>query len=309
LQSSYEEFSWSTAFLDRESVLNSVPHVDDERRSYIYALRNEFGGKSYEDLLKMLQSKNYSSAELHFVRYLVAEKFTVEGMTSSLMRTNFAGECAWVLRFAEDSKKAHVVIQHIDSSLLRKGGLQVSPQFDQFVEFIGNRLPKFWNTTNESDTKNFILLNRETGSPFEFYSNSVFEAMINQTPNAFSEETNSQWWKVEYLSWFACWSLNAIREINKHDYPWNVNPPFDFPEVDVRKLVAKYGNDYFTKDQGGHGRTFLPGLFFLAWYSQTFSLDGAEDLKQQFEKEAHMPFDVYLSKLYTSGVDRVIQNN
>jgi hypothetical protein len=42
----------------------------------------------------------------------------------------------------------------------------------------------------------------------------------------------------------------------------------------------------------------LPGLFFLAWYAQTFDLDNSQDLKNQFEAEAKIPFDTFLSKLY-----------
>jgi hypothetical protein len=52
---------------------------------------------------------------------------------------------------------------------------------------------------------------------------------------------------------------------------------------------------------GGKGRSFIPGIFCLAWYSQELGLPDREKLRMQFEKETLLPFDTYLSSLYSTN--------
>lgn len=48
---------------------------------------------------------------------------------------------------------------------------------------------------------------------------------------------------------------------------------------------------------GGKGRTFLPGLFALAWYTETFGIDGNESLKHEFESKTLISYENYLASL------------
>ena len=67
----------------------------------------------------------------------------------------------------------------------------------------------------------------------------------------------------------------------------------------MREMISKYGSDCFTRDEGGNGRTFVPGLVCLAWYYyRTFGIEGSEKLRQECETETLILFEVYLSSLY-----------
>jgi len=48
---------------------------------------------------------------------------------------------------------------------------------------------------------------------------------------------------------------------------------------------------------GGKGRTFLPGVFCMAWYSDEYSLAESIALKSQFSEETLIPFETYLASL------------
>jgi hypothetical protein len=301
LRGSYTDLSWSPVFLDRVAVLNGIPHIEDDRKPYTDFLQNELAGKSYDELLKILQTKNHSSAELHFIRYFVFGKFIQECLGNVLLMETNQDKHVKITQFAEEAKRVNSIIRFLDVSLARKGELQTSPEAGQFVDFVANKLPEIAEETNDDGIEKFLTREAKSNSMLESFTNIFFMAMSKQQTNTFREPMNSQWWKVEYLTWFAGWSLNAAQEINQHGYLWKVSEPPIFSKLNVRKLVSKYGSDYLTKDMGGHGRTFLPGIFILAWYSQTFDLNGAEKFKQQFEAEAQMPFDVYLSKLFGAG--------
>lgn len=68
----------------------------------------------------------------------------------------------------------------------------------------------------------------------------------------------------------------------------------------MRDALSKNGADYFTKDMGGKGQIFVPGLFFLAWYEQTLQMSEAEDLRKEFEAETQMSFERFRLRLYPS---------
>jgi hypothetical protein len=106
---------------------------------------------------------------------------------------------------------------------------------------------------------------------------------------------NHQWREKEYLLWFVYWSSNAAREIERLDYPWRKT---DRPDFYLTAGALELGDDYFTKDRGGRGQTFVPGLFFLAWHKQALGINGAEDAKRKFEQQTGLPFETYLSRLY-----------
>jgi hypothetical protein len=103
---------------------------------------------------------------------------------------------------------------------------------------------------------------------------------------------NSDWWTADYLLWYAHWSLAAIVEIEnsktREPYPPELGPA-------IRQQILTYGYKPFLKDS--KGRDFLPGLFCLAWYHTKFDLPGADSLVTQFETQARMPLDLYLSSL------------
>jgi hypothetical protein len=61
--------------------------------------------------------------------------------------------------------------------------------------------------------------------------------------------------------------------------------------------VAKLGFDAFTRDLGGRGRTFLPGLACFAWYAETFNLKGKEALSQEFEEKTKMSLEQFIASL------------
>jgi hypothetical protein len=185
----------------------------------------------------------------------------------------------------------------------------VNPRLGQFVNFFADDLLGLVNSGKTNEAKTFLLLNEKACPMFSIFTNSIFTGMLNEKTNTISQEVNCEWWRPEYVTWFLGWSLKAVSQMSQHDNPWKTYDTSGIPELDVKNMVSEYGIDYLTRDMGGRGRTFLPGLFFLTWYSQTFGIYDTEMLKRQFEKETQIPFDVYLSKLYVAhGADELTPN-
>lgn len=302
----YENWSWSTMFFDRVSTLNSIPHIEDEQAKqnlYTDALKKSLKEKSYDELLKSLQSTNYSTAELHFIKYLVHEKFIKQGIYN--IRANNSEPIIVLANIGEEAKKAIPLIQFIDSSLARKHELQSDPysvRMLDFIDFLQKEVPTLSTNTSDTDVEKHLLSKAKRYPVLRDYVNLMvmFGDKTNST-NIILKGTHSPWWKTESLIWFTDWSLNAVFEIDKHDHPWIGSNAHPIKGYNVRGDILKHGTDYFTRDMGGNGRTFLPSLFFLTWYAQTFNLDASQELKQQFEAEAKIPFDMYLSKLFPPG--------
>lgn len=306
LESGYENWDWTTMFFDRTSILKAIPHIEDDvagQNRYTDVLERDFRGKSYEEMLKMLQMINYSTAELHFIKYIIIGKFiqqTIGGIIANNTNSNFT-----LSKSAEEVKRVIPLLQFINSALLKKHELR-SDSFSvnalDFFEYLGKEIPKMPNIASDDETLKFIYSRAKDNLIMGNIAN-FFKVVISENKSLTNGSLNDikfQWWEKEYLVWFLDWSVNAVRDINTHDYPW---ANFEPPHFSVRELISKYGNDRFTKDMDGRGRTFLPGLFFLAWYEQTFDIDGADELKKQFEAETKMPFDLYRSKLFPPKQD------
>jgi len=297
----YQYWSWTAMFYDRVLMLEAIPHLEDSvagENRYTDKLENEFKGKSYNETLTMLQSKNYSTAELHFIKYLVFSKFiqfSLSGIGSSTTNSDTA-----LVKSAFELKNLIPILHFIDTSLARKHGLQSDPfsaHMLDFVQYIQIEFPKISADASEAKIAQFFNSRAKDNQVMADFSNLYKVAMSEHKflTNGTLSGLKSQWWKSEYVIWFTWWSLNAVHEIERHDYPWSNCEP---PEFNLHELVLKFGNDYFTKDTGGKGRTFLPGLFFLAWYEQTFDIEGSVQLKEQFEAETKIPFDLFRSNLY-----------
>ena len=106
------------------------------------------------------------------------------------------------------------------------------------------------------------------------------------------------WWDMNYFGWFSSWSPAAIFESDLQANPWKTDTYYPFIQEKMRDKISQFGMDSFTKDCGGNGRTFLPGLFCMTWYAQTHRLASYEQLKGQFEQETLLSFDVCLFSVY-----------
>jgi hypothetical protein len=70
-----------------------------------------------------------------------------------------------------------------------------------------------------------------------------------------------------------------------------------FPGHSIQGEIKQYGIEVFTKDRGGKGQTFVPGLFCLAWYTEKCGGADAEMLKSEFQKQTLIPFDEFVESL------------
>src|SRR5208282_4924424 len=92
-----------------------------------------------------------------------------------------------------------------------------------------------------------------------------------------------EWWNIGYLMWFYDWGGNAIVETYDKQSQSNEMDPLPFLGPGTRELISQNGLGCFIKDMDGTGRTFLPGVFCMAWYEKEFGLGNYDDLKNQFE--------------------------
>jgi len=300
----YQDWSWTAAFFDRISELKQIPHIADDQKSYFDILGDSLKSKSYKDLLVLLKSEPYSTPELHFIKYTAYGKFTEEWLGDlaaittngqSLLIGDNDPNAEKVNTTLADAEHVIPIIQSIDSMLAKKGDLNTDPNMLVFLEFARDDMPKVYSA-NASDIGKILEQQSKANSDAKtFYM--WFLWMQNGIPEKeLLKGKETEWRTPEYSIWFAHWFEDAVIEIHQHDYPSDTHyPPVNH---DMRQLLSKYGLNPFIKDKNGSGQTFLPGLFCLTWYSQTFGLDGSDQLKQQFESETLIPFDAYLASLY-----------
>jgi hypothetical protein len=297
----YNRWGWSTKFFDRVSALNRVPHIPNDeatQKLYTEALEKTLKGKTYGELLTFLRSTNHSAAELHFIKYLILAKLVKE----EVGRIGAEPSDAALSNVVRDVKNVTPLMRTIDASLMRQHELQSDPFSGRMSEALDVMQDVFAKApTNAPDSEVARLaLRRLTRYPvLAEFARLVAANDRTAWASAAQKAASFPWWKTEYLMWFVSWSAKVVQQIEQHDYPWAENSPPLFGGSDVRKESLKHGTDYFTKDLGGNGEAFLPGVFFLTWYAQTFHLDCYQELRQQFEEQAGMPFDTYRSKLFS----------
>ena len=189
------------------------------------------------------------------------------------------------------------IIEHIDSQLSRRGELKADPFNAQVLRILRDELPRVADHWNEEGEEFFrVLLKSYPESPELRSLYAGAQVMENKISSASVEKgMASEWWKQEYFLWFSLWSMDAILEIEHLKHPERRDGPV--AKGDVRGQLAKFGLDAFTKDMGGRGRTFLPGLACLAWYAQTFNLKAKELLSQEFEAKTKMSLERYIDNL------------
>ena len=291
---------WSSAFLDRTSRLSAIPHTADKAESAFTALRSRLSRSSYEELFHIVESEELSSPQLFFAKaHVVNRAFTQIiqlGNNGAPTDKRTAKELAAGVRLV--ASRALPIIQHIDLRLSKHLGPQPDPlalrEFEQIYTY-APVLAEHWDDSNEnfrryllatfpkSDTLRCLIMEFESKRG----NRSKFEEL--------GEQVAAQWWTEDYLLWFMSWSVDAFASIDRHRYP---KPTDEFPiETDMRAKISKPGPDHFTKDMAGRGRTFLPGLACLAWYAQTFDIQGKDSLKREFEEKTLLSLDAYIASL------------
>ena len=291
----YENWAWSAKFFDRISRLKLVPHTEDDQKSSFDILSESFKGVSYDELLKLLRDKKYSPEELLYIKEYVTGNFFLSSFPWSTRLDDLPSKT-----FTENQmaalKSEIEVIRFIDSLLAGNNILNSDPLTLHALEFIATEWPKIPDTENKRDWEKAV---EQDAKAFpELRELALGLAVVeNRAPNSkFLNGMNFEWWKMEYLYWFLHWSEDALVEIHEHDSPWITNyPPTSH---DMRELISKFGFDCFTRDMGGKGHTFIPGLFYLTWYARTLGLHEQEQLKKKFEEETLIPFETCLSSLY-----------
>lgn len=298
LLAGYDKLAWSTCFFDRTSKLKEVPHLEEEQIGHTEELQSGFKRMSYDELLKSVQSNDRSAVELHIVRSLVFERFThkwpiaLNRMAAHGFNIEIAGDCA------VEAKRAIPIVEQVDSMLAQRYGLKMDKSLINFLEFVAYDLPKMASAQNEKNADGQIegLLK---SNPLLSDWQILFSMSDNKTSiQMLQKGKEKEWWTMEYLNWFYGWGGNAISEAYSQKYPFHEHDPSPFGGPDTSELISKNGLDCFIRDMDGKGRTFLPGVFCMAWYAQEFNLPEAESLKAQFEQQTLIPFETYLSSLY-----------
>lgn len=302
----YEDWAWTTECFDRIQEMKNIPHIDTEQPSHFDLFGKSIIGKPCAELLLSLKTEHYSAAELHYIEYMAYGNFIAEWFANfSAISRNKA-----TLTIGDNdpnAKKAavlfadanHIIplIQKIDALLTQETGVPPDPMLISSLEFMRDDMPKVF-IANVSDMAALLRqLSKEKANPNAELFYVWYLCTQDQIPeNEFLKGKEYEWWKPEYWIWLAHWSEDAVVEIHQHDYPAGTNyPPVSH---DMHKLISQFGLNCFSRDINGNGQEFLPGLFFLTWYAQTFDIQGHEELEQKFKDETLIPFDTYLSSLY-----------
>jgi hypothetical protein len=295
----YGDWDWSLCFFDRTSKLKAIPHTEDEQFNHVDDIRRNFEGMSYDELLKSVQSTNYSPVDLFLIRNSVYGRFLNRVLASmTLMMTNNSN-IKLDENIAVDAKKAIPIIKQVDLQLKKQYGLKMEPLFIQFIDFLVYEWPRIENTDSESETRKQIEVLAKTNPIVKaMFAPALMLTDTNTSIQLVQSGRKEEWWDMEYLIWFDSWGVNAIAEAYHHKYPYVEQEPLPFVGPGTRELLSHNGLDCFIKDTDGKGRTFLPGVFCMAWYAQEFGLSDYESLTNQFETETLIPFETYLSSLY-----------
>lgn len=304
----YECWAWSGAFSNQVSELKSEVRADEDIKSYFDTFGDDLDRVSFADLRQGLETNRYSTADLHYIRYKAMIKYMTGWLRQfSVAMTN--GPVLWIgdndpnsAKFGSilsaQAKDVIPVIQKIDALLSQNGELAPDPHELQNLEFVRDNLPELFGTKGSEVMRLLELRSKESPDAMLYYSWVL--VMENHVPDSLLiKGKDCEWWKTEYAIWFAHLCLDAIAGIHKHQHPEDTE---NLPgKDDVPELIQRYGIDSFTRDMGGKGRSFIPGIFCLAWYSQELGLPDREKLRMQFEKETLLPFDTYLSSLYSTN--------
>jgi hypothetical protein len=296
----YDYWDWSLCFFDRISKLKAILHTEDDQFNHVdNDMRRNFEGMSYDELFKSVQSTNRSAVDLILIRESVYERCCERVLARMTLIVTNNSNINLHDDIAVDANKAIPIIKQVDLQLAKHYGLKMDPLFIQFIDFVVYEWPKIENADSESETRKQTAIVAETNSLVK----DMFMPVLMLTDKSKSIQVvqkgkNREWWDMEYLIWFDSWGLNATAEAYHHKYPYIEQEPLPFDGPGTRELLSKSGLNCFIKDMDGKGRTFLPGVFCMAWYSQEFGLSDYQSLTNQFEMETLIPFQTYLSQLY-----------
>jgi hypothetical protein len=299
LLDSYRDFDWTGQFFDRIEVLEQMPHIE-EKKPFTRNLENFIFAKSFDELMDDFNTNKYTTAELYAMRWLCLEKFCGWMLYQGSMANTNVSEEHRLDAVSSAARPAAVIIQRLDTLINNQhNSLKASPQLGQFLKFFTNDFARFGEETNPAIyTQEFL----------QFMSLSHFATAITNTMAAWSMANRippekpafSEWWTTGYLSWFSFWCSDATIEISNANHPDKL---LDEPELRilnsryVKHVLERFGPDVFSKDRGGSGVAFMPGLFILTWYADTLHLDSAPGLKAAFQKESLITFDTFLARL------------
>lgn len=306
LLTGYQEWEWSLLFFNRVSKLKSIPHLKKED-SYFESFGDSLKQKSKAELLNILKHRHLSAAELHYIDY------TIYGTSVETFLTQF--EAAIVdperdilednddripkVAFALTNADAAIpIMQRINVLLSRRGDVSVDPNQIKFLHYLRNSMALIF-TANSSEIGDVLKRQLDQTERPDAKAIYMLYRVINNkvSEGELLKMKDSEWWTPEYFIWFEHWFEDAVVEIQQHNYPEdNHYPPINH---DMSDLMLKCGANCLTKDMNGHGRTFYPGLFCLAWYEETFGNHGQNGLKEQFRNETMIPLSTYISSLYT----------
>ncbi|HEY2084044.1 MAG TPA: hypothetical protein VGI88_14775 [Verrucomicrobiae bacterium] len=212
LVSGYDSWTWSTEFLDRVSRLKALPHLENDiagKDLHTDEIRKTFDGKSYEQIFELLHSTTYSSAELHFIKYLLFGRLITQSLATFQNSTNGVSSLSEIANIGRRIKPA---VQFIDLSLERKHELKPDHFMLRTLEsldYLAKELPALPQDASDDDLKRFISLRAKRDPLFQSVSEFIGECETGSLTNGSWNGANVQWWKVKYLLWFANWSSNA----------------------------------------------------------------------------------------------------
>ncbi len=288
----YED--WFPHFIDRICKLRALQTVGGETKSDILMLGERLNSKSYAEVLQFLKSGNCSRAEVFYIKAYLVERAISEMIGSDWGTVTEKSEVRqFATLWASVSERALPVMKYIDSRLAETTELKVDPTMIRLLSFCKNDLPKIAERWDEpGETPEAFAEGFAAAKELRVLA-SIMESKTQM--ETISKGRACDWWNLKYFLWFAWWSQDAVVEIAQLKNPWKT----DYPprHVDVRNLISTIGPDTLMKDQGGKGRTFLPGLFCLLWYSETLGIEGNESFKREFESKTLISYEQYLSSL------------
>ena len=260
-------WSWSGRFFDRLSQLKQICPEEEERETYFEKLGNTFSGKSYDQVISLLKQHSYDPSELCYIKYLVLMKNVMDAHSEvSVIENKPMNVNARLVALSTAAEQAVPAVRFIDSLLSKGKEFQGDAIALENLEHLAYMGPKIAAINDTNDLEKFFQEESKANPRVEEFS-ILYDVLLNKPPNAtWRAGRSGPWWSAQYTYWFDHWTEDALLEIGEHDR-------MQFSESrtvshEMKALQAEFGVDPFIKDTGGAGRTYLPGLFMLAWACQ-----------------------------------------
>jgi hypothetical protein len=292
----YDKLSWSAMFFDRSLTLNALPHLESEPQPYTAELQRKLSRLSFDEIADAAASNENSVLDLNYMRRFVLDR--VYRIIEAQIHAGDGGN-SFIKAVSNEAGRALPALETIDRQLARRHSLHVNDSANRLLEFLDHDLEKLWAVDNSNTQHQLSVAKLFQNSPLStIFPNIEFFSKNRMGIEGLKNGKSAEWLDSRYLQWFFLWGSKAIRDATTIDKGQAARTSDPFWDYDLQEVISSNGLNCFTRDLDGNGCTFIPGVFCLALYEQSMGRkEEADELKSEFEEQALLPFDVYVSLL------------